>query len=247
MQPRRSPQTCCCPAIVPTVPAPFLLSTFSLRACPLLFWSTFPQLAIFRVPNTKIPSIKKRMHHSLIFEPLDTVGDSSAPVESYTTFRLQGIPSKYTKDTVKTLLREALRLDREATIQIKSLAISPYDKGEAVATLTFDKIPPTLSNASPLLKFEFTLPNTQSIAKTVDLLLDTHFYGFTTLHCPETSAWKFEYVKKSHQSKKLLTPRSVSSLFLVSQGTLSAPSKRQGRRKCGFAICYPRNSMMQEF
>lgn len=56
------------------------------------------------------------MHHSLTFEPLDTARGSSAPVESYTTFRLQGIPSEYTKDTVKTMLREALHLDREAKI-----------------------------------------------------------------------------------------------------------------------------------
>lgn len=131
------------------------------------------------------------MHHSLIFENHGTVGDALAPLESYTTFRLQGIPSTCTNGTIETALREALRLDSEAEIQIKSLAISPYDKEKAVVTLTFSKTPLTLSNAPPFMKFEFTLPNIQD---TFDLLLDTHFYGFTTLYCPETSAWKFEYV-----------------------------------------------------
>lgn len=131
------------------------------------------------------------MHHSLTFEHLGTVGDSSVPIESYTTFRLQGIPSTCTKNTVEILLREALQLDREVTIQIKSLAISSYNKDEAVATLTFNNTPSALSNASSFTKFEFTLPNIQD---SFELLLDTHFYGFTTLHCPETSAWKFEYV-----------------------------------------------------
>lgn len=191
---RWSPTICCHLSVVPAVAPLSLLLTFSPRTSPLLLYSNSPQLAIFYVPPDKNTKNKKEMHHSLTFEHLGTVGENSASIESYTTFRLQGIPSTCTKGTVETVLRGTLHLAREATIQIKSLFISPYNRDEAVATLTFDKVPPALSNAAPSSKLEFALPNTQMRTNTFELLLDTHFYGFTTLYCPETSAWKFEYV-----------------------------------------------------
>lgn len=90
---------------------------------------------------------------------------------------------------MRKLLQRALDLEDETAVQIRSLADSPYDESEAVATLTFSEIPPKLSTPLEPPKITFTSKNILPEASQLNLILDTHFHEFTVLHCPEVKLW----------------------------------------------------------
>lgn len=79
-------------------------------------------------------------------------------MERYTAFQLRGIPVACEESSVRKLLQRALDLEDEIAVQVRSLADSPYDESEAVATLTFSEIPPKLSTPLKPPKAKGILP-----------------------------------------------------------------------------------------
>ncbi|KAL1625230.1 hypothetical protein SLS54_003318 [Diplodia seriata] len=110
--------------------------------------------------------------------------------QSYTNFRLRGIPNHArSRGDVRELVQQVLGLESQTTITVHSLASSPIEKNSAVATLSFESIP----DALPPKKFpewRFPVPTPDNIdedviLRTRYLFFDTHFHGLTPLHCKE--------------------------------------------------------------
>ncbi|KAL1613491.1 hypothetical protein SLS54_010556 [Diplodia seriata] len=95
-------------------------------------------------------------------------------MEAYKTFRLRGIPGGSDEARVKDLVRSALKCSDDVAIRVRSLADDPYpDEDEMMATLEFSKIPDKLKQSSREVS-----------AVGSDLVFDSHFFDFTTLHTP---------------------------------------------------------------
>ena len=102
------------------------------------------------------------------------------------TYRVQGIPASYSCKSTKKLLDSVLGLDgKESCVQIHSLATSPYDLRENVATVTFNGSVPALTGERVGWKFPFArdedCENGSPIEK-LEITIDTHFEGFTALN-----------------------------------------------------------------
>src|SRR5256885_985750 len=81
---------------------------------------------------------------------------STASMRSSMTYRVQGIPASYSCKSTKKLLDSVLGLDgKESCVQIHSLATSPYDLRENVATVTFNGSVPALTGERVGWKFPF--------------------------------------------------------------------------------------------
>ncbi|KAF9640140.1 hypothetical protein BFW01_g11946 [Lasiodiplodia theobromae] len=110
--------------------------------------------------------------------------------ESYTNFRLQGIPDDArTRRDVQELVQHTLGLGSQATVTIHSLASSPIDTTSRVATLSFQPIPDTLHPKNPP-EWRFPIPTPPNVDEAMILrprylIFDTHFHGLTPLHCKD--------------------------------------------------------------
>ncbi|KAL1638916.1 hypothetical protein SLS58_008501 [Diplodia intermedia] len=101
-----------------------------------------------------------------------------------TVFRLRCIPKKYGREDIPDLVRKALRQGGDFSVEIGSLARSPYRNDELIATVTL----PGARNV--LLQLPTLVENENEWQLDVDigedepfsLRLDVHFYGFTPLH-----------------------------------------------------------------
>lgn len=102
------------------------------------------------------------------------------------TYRVQGIPASYSCKSTKDLLDSVLGLgDRGSCVQIHSLATSPYDPKENVATVTFSEIPPALTSERTEWKFPFMRGQgreNEFPMEKQEITIDIHFEGFTALN-----------------------------------------------------------------
>lgn len=128
-------------------------------------------------PNPLEPTlVSARSSQSLASRPADDTGK---------VFRLRHIP--HWSDTVagvQIFLKDLLSLDDDISISIHSVACSPYDPAERIATLSFSKFPEALTvekshhRAGKEWRFEMCGPDGGVCFPT----LDNHFLGFTPLH-----------------------------------------------------------------
>lgn len=99
-------------------------------------------------------------------------------------FRVSGIPDGYSDSQIRALLARELHLDDDVLIEIFSLARSPLRQGERIATLSFSHIPAELSeHGQQHIDIPSTCPDSRGPRKQV--ILDSHFEGFTPLHTSE--------------------------------------------------------------
>lgn len=103
------------------------------------------------------------------------------------TWRVQGIPAIYDQRTLRTLLISILSLDDNSEFTIRSLATSPYESAEKVATISFQEDPQILVDAGTELAISFGTDQplahgTERALQTVDLVFDCHFEDFTALN-----------------------------------------------------------------
>ncbi|KAI9778532.1 MAG: hypothetical protein M1839_008063 [Geoglossum umbratile] len=112
-------------------------------------------------------------------------GSWSQPVAPFSkTYRVQGIPVSYSNRSTRRLLEAALGLD-DGGARICSLAASPYNPKESVATVTFNVSSPRLSGGRSEWKFPFTSDedgDSDSSTGVREVTIDTHFEGFTALN-----------------------------------------------------------------
>lgn len=94
------------------------------------------------------------------------------------TFRVRGIPPGLNVDDAKTLLDASLETE---VLSLDSLAASSDRKKEQVATFRLSKKSPKLDGD----RTEWFVPASRSEGLSrKQLLVDTHFEGFTPLHDP---------------------------------------------------------------
>lgn len=103
------------------------------------------------------------------------------------TFRFRGIQGGTDRQGVERLVRENLRLKKEDLVLVHSLAANPLRPEEQVVTLSFDRIPETLSNL-PQDSQELQHSGTGG-----RLIFDTHFEGLTPLHSTKDDECDIEY------------------------------------------------------
>lgn len=116
--------------------------------------------------------------------------------DSNVTFRLQGIPGQYLRrNAVHELVGRALSVHPDTGFDVHSVAANPLEPTSRVATLSFQVIPPLLSDRS---KKEWVLrPQSDWYSDGIDgwrkpLVFDTHFYGFTPLQNTKEEDCKVE-------------------------------------------------------
>ncbi|KAI0893464.1 hypothetical protein F4806DRAFT_498979 [Annulohypoxylon nitens] len=96
------------------------------------------------------------------------------------TYRVQGVPSHFDKTRLKDTIKEALKLEDDMIVEIKSLAYDPSDKRRKIATLMFSEIPKELYGQSDKYELKIKMKDIEG-----SLRLDRHFEGWTSLHTPE--------------------------------------------------------------
>lgn len=113
----------------------------------------------------------------------------------FVTYRLRGIPSKFTQHDVKELINRVLALEQDITVDVNSLADDPSRHGEKVATLEFSKTPGSLSKEAGNAEWKFlTYDNQCNDHAKITLVFDTHFRGLTPLHSRSDSDCTIESV-----------------------------------------------------
>jgi hypothetical protein len=108
------------------------------------------------------------------------------------TYRIRGIPSTCGGRTAKETLRQVLDLDESSGLEIHSIAPSPYNLGEKVATVTFNGVPKRLSTTGNEWTFklhgngsyqdELYHSDVDNLARNRKIVVDTHFEDFTPLN-----------------------------------------------------------------
>jgi hypothetical protein len=99
------------------------------------------------------------------------------------TYRLQGVPYECGRQGVESLIRRTLQLGSNFNVELRSLADSPYQQKEKVATVHFSSTPASLSQGNVLDEWHFDVPHEgQTDGATIRLVFDTHFRGLTPLH-----------------------------------------------------------------
>lgn len=106
------------------------------------------------------------------------------PPADYKTFRMRGIPAGTTPEKLQTLVAEAVSCKDASAVRVRSLAVDASRPREMVATVTFESIPEKLLDECG----DWTIEAPRDIT----LVIDTHFHGCTTLHCPPADQWKSE-------------------------------------------------------
>lgn len=91
-------------------------------------------------------------------------------------FRLRGLPGDWDEEETKAFLQAKLSLSEDTELTVHSLACHPTRPGEKIATLGFSKIPTYLEKSQE---------HSITLGKRRQLVLDTHFEGFTPLHSIE--------------------------------------------------------------
>ena len=102
------------------------------------------------------------------------------------TFRVQGIPAKYSLDTVSELLESLFGpSDQQRRIEVCSLALDIERHDEKVATVTSSQLGAFLTTGE---QWQKALPNPINGARSVGqrhIVLDERFYNFTPFAVPK--------------------------------------------------------------
>lgn len=120
---------------------------------------------------------------------------------------MRGLPHSCKRSETGKIIRAALGLEEESGLNVCSIAFNCYrESRERVATISFAKVPSALSNGAKD-EWRFPLPSSESLqfvdgsededtpSRHVELVIDTHFIGFTSLRSfRKVSDHKFEYV-----------------------------------------------------
>lgn len=111
------------------------------------------------------------------------------------TYRLRGVPSRLEQHDVKELVKKALALEDDITVNINSLADDPSRYGDKIATIDFSKTPGSLSKQTDNAEWKFSTYDHQSNGRRkITLLFDTHFRGLTPLHSSSDTECTIESV-----------------------------------------------------
>lgn len=110
-------------------------------------------------------------------------------------YRLRGVPSELEQEDVKDLVKRALVLEDDITVDVNSLADNPSRYGEKIATLEFSKTPGSLSKHSDNAEWKFSIYGNQLNHRgKINLLFDAHFRGLTSLHSRSDAECTIELV-----------------------------------------------------
>lgn len=117
--------------------------------------------------------------------------------DRHKTFRLRGIPFDYRSRTeVRELVKSVLSIGAGAALAVHSLAPSPVEDTQKVATVSFHDLPATLADSS---RNEWVVPFPTGDHQDEDpdisrkpLVFDTHFSGFTPFQRCDESACDIE-------------------------------------------------------
>jgi hypothetical protein len=135
--------------------------------------------------------------------------DEPVALQSYKkTFRVRSIPHNCKRSEIEKIIKTSLGLEHEGPdLKVYSVASNPYRNGqEKVATINFERVPSTLSGG--VGKDEWRFPLLGSVPQVfdgddgenpphrdTDVVLDTHFKGFTPLRSFQNAPdHKIEYV-----------------------------------------------------
>lgn len=117
-----------------------------------------------------------------------TVLRGTAKPVSYTTYRLQGLPVGISKEDAQELIARATSCGRPEEVTVNSLARDTTHTSSSVATVTFRNTPRKLSSINGNTEWRI------GVSDELQLVLDTHFDGCTTLHHPSDHDWKFDLI-----------------------------------------------------
>lgn len=125
------------------------------------------------------------------------------------TFRVRGIPHRCKRSETGEIIKAALGLEDEARgLKVCSIAFNCYRQArERVATISFARVPSTLSNDAGKDEWQFPVPRSEppqvfdenededAPGRDAELVIDTHFRGFTPLRSFQKAAdHKIEYL-----------------------------------------------------
>jgi hypothetical protein len=97
------------------------------------------------------------------------------------TYRVQGIPTTFTREDCRALLSSALQSENESPEPVvHSLSADPYTTKFQIATVTFKQIPDRFQDGKDEWTIPVTKPNILGIISS--LAVDCHFSGFTPLN-----------------------------------------------------------------
>lgn len=114
-------------------------------------------------------------HDSPAGERNQNVATGRTTARSPVTYRLLGIPVEISETDIPNLLRKAWEIPESTEIWVHSLAANPHLPEEKVATISFSEVPTSIQ---PLKDTEWV----SRVNEDLELVLDTHFRGFTPLH-----------------------------------------------------------------
>ncbi|KAH0541229.1 hypothetical protein FGG08_004285 [Glutinoglossum americanum] len=106
------------------------------------------------------------------------------------TLRVRGLSATHSRRSARTFLRSKLALDEDSRLEICSLASSPHQHEEKVATITFEGISNLLPSGSS--EWMIDMPGNgsdgddeQSTEHQQHIIIDSHFEGFTPMDSAE--------------------------------------------------------------
>jgi hypothetical protein len=110
------------------------------------------------------------------------------------TYRLQGIPTEYSKTDTLHLLKTILgRGEEDPLPKVHSLASYPHSSGRRVsqvATVTFGHVPTCLQDSKE--EWTFPTPECRGPFDASSITIDNHFRGFTPLNSIKDADHKIE-------------------------------------------------------
>ena len=112
--------------------------------------------------------------------------------EPHHPYRVRGIPANAKAKTASMLLKSVLG-EKNLGMRIRSLAPDAYAPQHNVATVTFQKRPklltPNKSDWRFLISPEINSSDEEQVARDDEIIIDTHFHGFTALNSFEDKAF----------------------------------------------------------
>jgi len=112
--------------------------------------------------------------------------------EPHHPYRIRGIPGNAKAKAASMLLKSVLG-EENLGMRIRSLACDAYAPQHSVATVTFRKRPKVLTPDKSEWRFpispEINSSDEEQVAGHEEIIIDTHFHGFTALNSFEDKAY----------------------------------------------------------
>lgn len=158
---------------------------------------------------------------ALIYRLTSGSRQNAAVAPSKGTYRVRNIPARYnTRETSRKVIEAVLSTsDTPCAIKVRSFAIDHNPAGSmTTGTATFDleDVLPLRLKPNDRNEWAFKVPDNESQQTDDDLIIDTHFIGFTVLSSPEDNDHKFEYLLHHRLIQRLVTDRLQSCCDLWS-------------------------------